>query len=168
MTFHSIFAQAALLGEVDTVFTQADNEMLAALPSKEEIWDTLLESNLNAAPGTDGINSYVYKSCWDILGESLFEVITAVFQGESLSASQRTSMMVFGCKPKKPTSLKPSDKRRISLLNADFKISTGLQAQRFKKPTTHTLSPHQLVSGEDRRIYHGINLARDAINAASG
>ena len=31
---------------------------------------------------------------------------------------------------------------------------------------THTLSHLQLVAGKDRRIYHGINLARDAIWAA--
>ena len=29
-----------------------------------------------------------------------------------------------------------------------------------------TLSPYQLVAGEDRRIHHGINLARNAINAS--
>ena len=74
--------------------------------------------------------------------------------------------MVFGSKPKKTKSLKPSDKRKISLLNSDFKIATGLEAKRFKKVTSHTLSPNQLVAGGNRRIYHGINLARDAIHAA--
>jgi hypothetical protein len=37
---------------------------------------------------------------------------------------------------------------------------------RLKKTLTHTLSPLQLVAGDDRRIHHGINLARDAIWAA--
>ena len=36
----------------------------------------------------------------------------------------------------------------------------------MKKTLTHTLSPLQLVAGDDRRIHHGINLARDAIWAA--
>jgi hypothetical protein len=74
--------------------------------------------------------------------------------------------MVFGSKPKKPSSIKPQDKRRISLLNSDFKIASGLEARRLTKTLTHTLSPHQLVAGDDRRIHHGINLARDAIWAA--
>ena len=86
--------------------------------------------------------------------------------GESPSPSQRTSMMVFGCKSKKPTSLKPTDKRRISLLNADYKLATGIEARRYNKVTTHTLSPNQLVSGNNRCIHHGINLARDTIYAA--
>ena len=60
----------------------------------------------------------------------------------------------------------PQDKRRISLLNSDFKVASGLEAGKLKKILTHILSPQQLVAGDDRRIYHGINLARDAIWAA--
>ena len=75
--------------------------------------------------------------------------------------------MVFGCKPNKSKSLKPTDKRRISLLNSDFKIISGIEARRFKDTATRTLSPLQLVAGDDRRIHHGINLARDAIHASS-
>ena len=90
----------------------------------------------------------------------------AINEGNQPTVSQRTSLMVFGAKPKKPTSLKPSDKRKISLLNSDFKIATGIEAARFKKVTTHTLSSNQLVAGENRRIHHGVNLARDAIFAA--
>ena len=36
----------------------------------------------------------------------------------------------------------------------------------FGETETHTLSPVQLVAGSDRRIHHGINLARDAIHQA--
>ena len=75
-------------------------------------------------------------------------------------------MMVFGTKPKKPNSILPRDKRRISLLNSDFKIATGLEARKLKSTSTHTLSHLQLVAGEDRRTHHGINLARNAIHAA--
>ena len=74
--------------------------------------------------------------------------------------------MVFGSKPKKPNSLLPQDKWRISLLNSDFKVASGLEAGRMKPMLTHTLSHLQLVAGKDRRIFHGINLARDAIWAA--
>ena len=57
----------------------------------------------------------------------------------------RTSVMVFGSKPKKLNSLKPSDKRRISLLNSDFKIATGFEAKRFGSTATHSLTPLLLV-----------------------
>ena len=61
----------------------------------------------------------------------------------------------------------PSHKRRISLLNADFKIISGIENIRFKKVANHTLSKSQLVVGDDRRIHHGINKVIDAIFAAS-
>ena len=75
--------------------------------------------------------------------------------------------MVFGSKPKKPQSVKPEDKRRISLLNSDFKLATAIEADKFKDTFTHILSPFQLVAGRDRRIHHGINKARDCIQAVS-
>ena len=62
--------------------------------------------------------------------------------------------MVFGSEPKKMNSLKPGDKRRISLPNSDFKAVTGLESSIFVETATHTLSPVQLVAGSDRRIRH--------------
>ena len=160
-------AQETLLSEVSPVFTEEDIENLRALPQKDEVREVLFKSNLNAAPGTDGITSLLYKEHWDLLGDPLLQVVQAVHQGELLTNSQRTCLMVFGSKPKKLTSLKPGDKRRISLLNADFKLVTGLEAARFKNTFTHTLCPAQMVAGNDRRIHHMINQARDCIFAVS-
>jgi hypothetical protein len=101
------------------------------------------------------------------MGDSLLTVLNDIFNGKELPPSLRTSLMVFGAKPKKPGSILPKDKRRISLLNSDFKIATGLEARKLKQTATHSLSPLQLVAGDDRRIHHGINLARNAIYAAS-
>ena len=162
-----VAAQATLLSEVDPVFSPADNQMLLSAPTKEEVEDTLAESNLHAAPGTDGLTSFFYKECFNTMGDPLTEFVSAVFTGDKPSSSQRTSLMVFGSNPKKAKTIKPGDKRRISLLNADFKVISGIESRRFKKTATWTLSPHQLVAGDDRRIHHGINLARDAILASS-
>ena len=159
-------AQQLLLGEVVPVFTAQDNKKILTPPTSKDVKVTVCNSNLNAAPGSDGIPSLLYKECWSVLGEPLTEVMIAIHNGHQLSPSQRTSMMVFGSKPKKPNSLKPGDKRKISLLNADFKVATGLEAKWMKTVATHTLSHLQLVAGDNRRIHHGINLARNAIHAA--
>ena len=157
-------AQSTLLEEISPCFTDADNAILESPPTLQSVQDTIKASNLHAAPGCDGIPSLLYKVCWDTIGPSLTEVMQDVFKCKPLTPSLRTSLMVFGSKPKKPSSLLP--KRRISLLNSDFKIASGLEAGKIKKMLTHTLSPLQLVAGDDRRIHHGINLARDAIWAA--
>ena len=160
-------AQDSLLNEVEPVFSDSDNQKLLKVPTKAEIYDTICASNLQAAPGTDGLTSFFYKQCFEIVGNPLTEVVRAVFNGNKPTLSQRTSKMVFGSKPKKVNSTKPSDKRRISLLNCDFKIISGLESRRLKATATRTLSPYQLVAGDDRQIHHGINLARDAIQAVS-
>jgi hypothetical protein len=84
-------AQATLLLEVEEVFTEEDNSMLKKMPSKTEVKAVLFNSNLNAAPGTDGITSLLYHDHWDVLGDSLHQVVTAIFKGEQATVSQRTS-----------------------------------------------------------------------------
>ena len=160
-------AQQVLLSEVLPVFSEADNQKLLKTPTKVEVYDTLSASNQHAAQGTDGLTNFFYKQCFKTIGKPLTDVVKAVFKGEKPTLSQRTSRMVFRSKPKKESSTKPKDKRRISLLNTDFKTMSGLESRRFKATATKTLSPYQLVAGDDRQIHHGINLARDAIQAAS-
>ena len=159
--------QQILLAEVEPKFTEKDNSMLVAAPTKEEVEESVKTSNIHAAPGSDGITSLVYRECFNILGDALTEVVKMIHDGQQPTRSQRTSMMLFSSKPGKSSSLKPQDKRRLSLLNSDFKILTGVELGRYNKVLTHTLSPHQLAAGDDRRISFGICKARDAIYAAS-
>ena len=112
------------------------------------------KSNLRAAPGTDGISSLVYKERWSSMGASLSEAMIELHKGKKLTVSQRTALMVFGSKPKKVNSINPSDKRRISILNSDFKLYEGVMARRFRKIGSRTLSPLQYVGGSDRNIQH--------------
>ena len=74
--------------------------------------------------------------------------------------------MLFPSKQGKASSLKPDDKRRLSLLNADFKVLTGLEVGRYRQVLGHTLCPQQLAEADDKRITFGICQARDAIYAA--
>ena len=139
-------AQQALLDELVPVFTEDDNRKLLTKPDSEKVFEVLSASNLHAAPGTDGLPSFLYKHCWDVFKEPLTEVMGDIFDLQTPTCSQRTSLMVFGCKPKKPNSILPRDKRKISLLNSDFKISSGIEANLLKSTATHTLSPLQLVA----------------------
>ena len=159
-------AQEILLNITEEVFNNEDNLMLEAIPSKDELFKTLKLSNLNASAGTDGITALVYKDCWKDLGDSLLELCKSIFCGAEPTTSMRTAKIIFCPKPKKPNSSKPSDKRRISVLNCDFKPYEGLLARRFRKVGERTLSPLQYVAGRNRLIHHGITRARDAITSA--
>ena len=161
-------AQDILLKEVKKVFTLEDNHALNKAPSSAEVKESLWTSNLNSAPGTDGLTNLVYKQCWDVLGESLVEVAQEIHNGNLPTLSQRTSLMVYGAKSNKPlNSTDPKHKRRISLLNSDFKIVSGIYNARLRNVATHTLNQNQFAMGKNRNIHHGISKARDAIFSAS-
>ena len=70
-------AQEILLAEIEPVVTTEENLKLASIPKKQEVLETLKEANLQAAPGTDGITSLVYKLCWSSMGEALTAVTQA-------------------------------------------------------------------------------------------
>ena len=93
-------------------------------------------------------------------------MVKKVFSGQQPPLSKQTSLMVFGTKPQKTNFIQAKDKQRISLLNVDFKLMTGVEAKRMRKTMNHTVSPLQLVAGDDRRLHHGVAMARDAIQAA--
>ena len=68
-------AQEALLDGVEGVFTDKDNEMLEKEITNEEVWESLKCSNINSAPGSDGISFVTYVQCWSSLGSHLCEVL---------------------------------------------------------------------------------------------
>nr|MCS5593020.1 reverse transcriptase domain-containing protein [Porticoccaceae bacterium] len=161
-------AQETLLSEVDGAFTASDNMNLLADISEENVKASLASSNIHGSPGCDGIPGSVYKALWETLGPSLTHVLAEIYEGAEPTKTMRTSLMLFAPKPNKAKSFKAKDKRKISLLNTDFKTLTGIITSRLSKTTTHTLSPNQFASGDDRRISHAICLARDAIQAMLG
>ena len=122
-------AQDILLPEVERCFSDDDNNKLGASPTKVEVKKVLDSCRPHVAPLTAGLTVYFYRTCWNIMGDSLTEVIQSVFTGSKPSACQRTSLIVFGNKPgKKAKSLLISDRPKLSLLNSDFKLMTGIEA----------------------------------------
>ena len=160
-------AQYILLSEVEQCFTDDNNVTMKAPPTKSEIKKVLDSCRAHADPRTDGLTVFFYQKCWQVMGYPLAEMIGAVFMGEKPSACQRTSLMVFGNKPgKKAKSLLISDRRKLSLLNVNFKLMTGVEAAHIQATMNRTISPLQLVTGGDKLISHRVAMARDTIHAA--
>ena len=159
-------AQEELLAEVEPSFTDEDNKMLDAVITDREILESLKRSNKGAAPGSDSLTYLVYEECWDTIGKHLCEVIRLVVQEGVPAKSMQYSYLVFSSKPGKTGSILPRDKRKLSLLQTDHKILTGVLAARLRKTEAHTLSIHQYAAGP-RKIQHAITQARDLISSVS-
>ena len=82
------------------------------------------------------------------MGDALTAVAQAKHKGEKIPASMRIALIVFVTKPKKASYIIPLDKRRISLLNSDFKLIEDLDARRFRKISSYCLSPVQYFGGK--------------------
>ena len=67
----NVEAEQSLLAEVDTVFTERDNQLLREIPTEQEVKMTINKSNIHAAPGCDGISFYLYQQCWDTIRDIL-------------------------------------------------------------------------------------------------
>ena len=141
-------AQETLLKETNICFTDEDNEMLSKCPDKDEIHSVLKASNHHSAPGTDGISNYFYLKLFNIIGEGLTEVISTVFLESSPTISQRTCKIIFANKPNKAHSKLLKDKRKISLLNTDFKILSGIENKRHHTILDRTVSKQQFALGK--------------------
>ena len=59
--------QEVLLAEVEPQFTEKDNQMLTADPTREEVEKSVKSSNVNAAPVCDTITSYSIGSVLTLL-----------------------------------------------------------------------------------------------------
>ena len=101
-------AQEVLLNEVEQVFTEEDNQMFTTPPTKNDIWKTICESNLNAAPGSDGIPSLFYKECWKIMDDSLLAIMKDI--------------LVFGAKPKSLAAFYPKTKEEYLYLTQILRL----------------------------------------------
>ena len=76
----------------------------------------------------------------------------------------KNSFLVFSPKINKENSTRIKDKRKLSLLQTDFKILSGILAGWLRKTEHHTISRHQFASGS-KRISQAVCLTRDAIES---
>ena len=95
--------------------------------------------------------------------KSTCEVLRHVVQEGVPAKSIQYSYLVFSSKPGKAGSILPKDLRKLSLLQTDHKILTGVLAARLRKTEAYTLSVHQYAAGP-RKIQHAITQARDLIS----
>ncbi|KAL8523191.1 hypothetical protein ACS0TY_013240 [Phlomoides rotata] len=66
---------SCLDGFLHPTITDANNLLLTALPSAEEIHTAVLDLDEHSSPGPDGFGGFFYRGCWDIIS---IDVIAAV------------------------------------------------------------------------------------------
>ena len=131
-----------------------------------ELRKAVRQLNSKASPGMDGIPSTLYEKMIDLFEPHMLEVFNFILRGEDTpTETMRTSTVQFLSKPKKASSIKLSDKRKISVLCTDFKCLETVLANRLNAAMPQFISESQYAS-KPRKIHQGISAARDLISFA--
>lgn len=108
----------------------SDNEYLKKKISKTEILTALKDMKPHKSPGSDGLSCSFYLKFFNLLGDTLCDVINLAFENGELSDSQKLSYITLICKDEtKSDEMKCY--RPISLLNIDYKIISKVISQRL-------------------------------------
>ena len=145
--------------------TEAMDEALNSDISMAELKKALRQLNTKASPGIDGIPSTLYTKLGEGFAPHMLEVFNFILHGEKPTETMRTSTVQFLSKPKKSSSLKLSDKRKISVLCTDFKCLETILANRLNTVMPQFISKSQYAS-KPQKIHQGISAARDLVSFA--
>ncbi|XP_019258573.1 PREDICTED: uncharacterized protein LOC109236798 [Nicotiana attenuata] len=73
-----------IMEHVPRLVEREQNENLIATPTREEVKRAVYGLNTDSAGGPDGYTGAFYHACWDIIGEDVYAMVLAFFNGQQL------------------------------------------------------------------------------------
>jgi hypothetical protein len=119
-----------VLSIINQKVTEADNEMLTAPITKEEIYTALMQMHPDKSPGPDGFNPAFYQHFWHVCGDDIFVAVRSWLDRGYFPTSLNETNICLISKCDSPNSMK--DLRPIALCNVLYKMVSKLLANRHK------------------------------------
>nr|XP_016467082.1 PREDICTED: uncharacterized protein LOC107789726 [Nicotiana tabacum] len=117
--------------------------------------------NGDSAGGPDGFTGKFYQSCWDIIGDDLFDMVRAFFNGHELpKCVTHTNLVLL---PKKKEVCTFSDLRPISLSNFTNKVVSRVIHERLVGLLPNLISEEQAGFVKGRSIVENILLTQEIV-----
>ena len=120
----------------------------------------------NKTPGTDGFPVEFYKFFWNDISSFLINSFNEAFTKGELSITQKQGIIICLPKGNKPREFL-KHRRPISLLNIDYKILSGVLADRLKKILPKIISETQKGFLQGRYIGENVRLVFDMMSELS-
>ena len=136
---------ASALLDLEETFTEQDNSILTQDITLEEVKAAVMSSAKRKSPGEDGLVAELYMVMWPVIGEVLLEVLTDLWQRDSIPEEMLRGTIVFIPKKRGANSVK--DFRPLTMINCDAKIFARLLATRLTRPLDKLLHPSQVRPG---------------------
>ncbi|XP_075099940.1 uncharacterized protein LOC142176380 [Nicotiana tabacum] len=155
------FFHAQVREHVPDLINTDQNAKLIKQPTKEEVKVAVLGLNGDSAGGPDGMTGKFYHSCWDIIGDDMYDMVRALFNGHELPKCVTHTNLVLLPKEKKVTTF--SDLRPISLSNFSNKVISRVVHERLVKFLPSLISEEQSGFVKGRNIVENILLTQEIV-----
>jgi hypothetical protein len=116
-----------------------------------ELEQSLDKSNMDSAPGWDGISYFFMKKFWNIIGPILTKAMNESIREGELSINFRTGLIKII--PKKGNAEKIEEWRPITLLSCAYKVISGAVANRIEKVLPDIIGRAQKGFMKNRNIH---------------
>uniref|UniRef100_A0A803Q763 Reverse transcriptase n=1 Tax=Cannabis sativa TaxID=3483 RepID=A0A803Q763_CANSA len=118
-----------------------ENNMLTAIPEKEEIYSHVFQMHPLKAPEPDGFSGCFYRKCWSLVGDDVVLCIQRFFTTGVLEPGLNHSFICLIPKGINPDSVDRF--RPIALCNFVYKVIARIIAQRLRGVLDHFIAPIQ-------------------------
>jgi len=146
---------------IPSIVTEAENNMLTAIPLHDEIKGAILDLNGDSAPGPDGYSGHFFQHFWNIIGADVVRSTQYFFTHNYIMPNLNSNLLILI--PKVPRADKLDNFRPIALANFQFKIITKILADRLGTIASRIISVHQKGFIPGRHIQDCIMTASEAV-----
>lgn len=150
-----------IIDHVPQLVDMEQNANLIKQPTREEVKQAVFGLNEESAGGLDGFIGAFYHSCWEIIGEDIYDMVRAFFNGQKLPKCVTHTNLVLLPKKKEVTTF--SDMRPISLSNFINKIFSRVIHERLMGFLPNLISEEQAGFVKERSIVENILLTQEII-----
>ena len=144
---------------VGLIETKDLNDKIAEPINEMEIKFVLDRCKKGKSPGSDGIPYEFYQEFWPLLKTKMTDLFNEIILNEEMTKSQSSAAIKLIPKIASPKKL--SDFRPISLLCTDYKILSGVMAERLKPLLPEVISDGQRGGVPKRSLFNSLSLFRD-------
>lgn len=144
---------------IDIIKTQELSSTIEEPIKEDEIKLVLNKCKKEKSPGIDGIPYEFYQEFWPLIKTNMTKLFNEIILNEEMTESQ--CLAAIKLIPKTANPKKLSDFRPISLLCTDYKILSGVMAERLKPLLPKVIHESQKGGVPKRSLFGSLSLIRD-------